>query len=177
MRNIGARLLRMVVAATLSMGALSGAVAAQCWSGGDTGKGVPRESLLVSNQAPFGVNVLAGPMDGVRRILGKVPPGTTMSFPAVLAPGRNEAVLWVDPEDAAKHKITAARLRGTITIVNRKNATCLRSAQLAVDATSFDLAKARGPGDLAPGAGARNNNNKNAGNKPAQPPARNGAPR
>lgn len=176
MRKIGVSLPRMIVASALAGVALSGAAAAQCWSGGDIGKGVPRESLMVSNQAPFGVNVLAGPMDGVRRILGKVPPGTTMSFPAVLAPGRNEAVLWVDPEDATKHKITAARLRGTITIVNRKNATCRRSAQLAVNATSFDLAKARGPGDLAPGAGARNNN-KNASNKPAQPPARSGAPR
>ena len=174
MRKIGARLSRMIVFAGLSLAVTSAGAAAQCWTGGQTGKGVPRESLLISNQAPFGVNVLAGPVDGVRRILGKVPPNTTMSFPAVLAPGRNEAVLWADAEDVTKHKLTAARLRGTINIVNRKNATCLRSAQLAVDATSFDLAKARNPGDLAPGAG--NRNNKNA-TKPAQPPARSGAPR
>ena len=129
-----------------------------------TGKGVP------SNQFRGG----GRPVDGVRRILGKVPANTTMSFPAVLAPGRNEAVLWADAADVTKHKRTAARLRGTINIINRKNATCLRSAQLAVDATSFDLAKARNPGDLAPGAGNRNNKNNT---KPAQPPARSGAPR
>lgn len=102
------------------------------------------------------MNVIAGPGAGVRRTIGKVPPQTMMSFPAVLAPGRNEAVAWVDPDDVAKHKLTAARVRGTISIVDRKNATCLRSAQLAIDAASFDASRTRRPGELAPGAGARN---------------------
>ena len=172
MRKIGARL---TVLAGLAAMSFAGSAAAQCWSGGETGKGVPRESLMIDNKAPFGVNVLAGPVDGVRRILGKVPPGTRVNYPAVLAPGRNEAMLWVDADDVTAHKLTAARLRGTITIVNRKNATCLRSAQLTVDKTSFDLAKARNPGDLAPGAGNRPNDKNNV--KPAQPPARSGAPR
>lgn len=161
---------RTLLFAILAAPLLTAPAAAQCWSGGTTGKGVPRESLMVSNEAPFAVNVLAGPVQGVKRVLGKVPPSTTMSFPAVLAPGRNEAMVWADPEDIAKHKLTAARLRGTIAIVDRKNATCLRSAQLTVNAASFDVKKPRAPGDLAPGAGNRANPN-------AQPKDAKGAPR
>src|SRR5581483_2161537 len=73
--------------------------AAQCWSGGTTGQGVPRESLLVSNRAPFAINVMAGPVGGARHVLGQVPPGTTRSFASVLPPGRNETTVWVDPAD------------------------------------------------------------------------------
>src|SRR4030042_885994 len=83
MRFIHARLAcRTYVLATLALALLAAPAAAQCWSGGATGKGVPRESLMISNEAPFAVNVLAGPLQGVRHVLGKVPPQTTMSFPA-----------------------------------------------------------------------------------------------
>ena len=152
------------------MAALGAApAAAQCWSGGAAGKGVPRESLLISNEAPFPVNVLAGPLQGVRRVLGRVPPQSTMSYPAVLAPGRNEVVVWVDPEEAQKAKLKASRLRGTIAILDRKNNTCLRSAQLTVTAAAFDTTKPRAPGELAPGAGNRTT--------PPKPKDAKGAPR
>lgn len=156
-----------VLAALTALGAAS--AAAQCWSGGATGKGVPRESLMISNEASFPVNVLAGPLQGVRRVLGAVPAKSTMSFPAVLAPGRNEVVVWVDPAEAEKAKLKAARLRGTIAILDRKNNTCRRSAQLTINADAFDATKPRAPGALAPGAGNRTT--------PAKPKEAKGAPR
>jgi hypothetical protein len=152
-------------------GALAGAAlllaaptAAQCWSGGAEGQGVPRESLLVTNRAPFAVNVMAGPADGAQRALGRVPAGTTMSFASVLPPGRNRTTLWVAPEDQEKYGLPAARQTGTITIANRRALTCRRAAQLEVTQAAFagvprrastNVARRTDLSRLAPAAGPR----------------------
>lgn len=141
-----------------------GPALAQCWSGGAPGTGVPRESLLIVNQSPFAVNVMAGPVDGARRVLGQVPANSTMRFLGVLPPGRNQTTIWVDAEEAEKNKLAAARVNGTITIANRGEITCRRTAQLTVTPAVFNVARrrtnatvardrTRNPGDLAPGAG------------------------
>ena len=142
---------------------LAAPVAAQCWSGGTSGQGVPRESLLVANRAPFTVNVMAGPADGARRILGQVPPGTTRSFASVLPPGRNETTVWVDPADQEKYKLPSARINGTIVIANRRDLTCRRAAQLDITPTVFaqrttpntNVARRTDLSRLAPAAGPR----------------------
>jgi hypothetical protein len=166
----GARELTMTARLRVSIaaGALAGAAllaapaAAQCWSGGTAGQGVPRESLLVTNRAPFAVNVMAGPAGGARRVLGQVPAGTTMSFAAALPPGRNETTVWVDPADQEKYKLPAARQTGTIVVVNRKEATCRRAATLEVTQAAFAGTPRRAPAArpntlsrLAPAAGPR----------------------
>lgn len=158
---------RLATAASAFAGAalfLAAPAAAQCWSGGTAGQGVPRESLLVANRAPFPVNVMAGPAGGAQRQLGVVPAGTTVSFASVLPPGRNQTTLWVSPEDQDKYKLPSARQSGTIAIANRGALTCRRAAQLEITQAAFagvprgarttaarrtDLAK------LAPAAGAR----------------------
>jgi hypothetical protein len=156
---------------SIAVGTLAGAVllaapaAAQCWSGGTAGQGVPRESLMVTNRAPFAVNVMAGPAGGARRILGQVPAGTTMSFASVLPPGRNETTVWVDQADQEKYKLPAARRIGTIVIANRKEATCRRAATLEVTQASFAGTPRRAPNTnaartntlsrVAPAAGPR----------------------
>ncbi len=133
-----ARLRFSIAAAALASAALLAApAAAQCWSGGTAGQGVPRESLLVTNRAPFAVNVMAGPAGGAQRVLGQVPAGTTMSFASVLPPGRNQTTLWVSPEDQDKYKLPSARRTGTITVANRRDLTCRRAAQLEVTPTVF----------------------------------------
>jgi hypothetical protein len=150
---------------------LAAPAAAQCWSGGTAGQGVPRESLMVTNRAPFAVNVMAGPAGGARRILGQVPAGTTMSFASVLPPGRNETTVWVEPDDQEKYKLPTARQNGTIVIANRKEATCRRAATLEITQATFAGTPRRAPnvarGDdlsrLAPAAGPRR--------PAAQPPA------
>lgn len=143
---------------------LAAPVAAQCWSGGTSGQGVPRESLLVANRAPFVVNVMAGPADGARRILGQVPPGTTRSFASVLPPGRNETTVWVDPADQEKYKLPSARISGTIVIANRRDLTCRRAAQLDITPAVFaarrttpntNVARRTDLARLAPAAGPR----------------------
>ena len=127
-----------IAAGALASAALLAApAAAQCWSGGTAGQGVPRESLLVTNRAPFAVNVMAGPAGGAQRVLGQVPAGTTMSFASVLPPGRNQTTLWVSPEDQDKYKLPSARRTGTITVANRRDLTCRRAAQLEVTPTVF----------------------------------------
>jgi hypothetical protein len=157
------------VALSLALGAMGAApAAAQCWSGGAPGAGVPRESLQVVNQSPFAINVMAGPVDGSRRVLGQVPANSTMRFLAVLPPGRNQTTIWVDPEESEKHKLAAARVNGTITIANRGAVTCRRAAQLTITPGVFNAARrrdntrpntdvarnrTRNPADLAPGAG------------------------
>ncbi len=133
-----ARLRFSIAAAALASAALLAApAAAQCWSGGTAGQGVPRESLLVTNRAPFAVNVMAGPAGGAQRVLGQVPAGTTMSFASVLPPGRNQTTLWVSPEDQDKYKLPSARRTGTITVANRRDLTRRRAAQLEVTPTVF----------------------------------------
>ena len=150
--------------------------AAQCWSGGAPGQGVPRESLLVTNRAPFAVNVMAGPAGGARRVLGQVPGGTTMSFASVLPPGRNETTIWVDPADEARYRLAASRVTGAIVIANRREATCRRAARLEITPTVFDAVPRRGVarrndlGRLAPAAGPR-------ARRPTAPPATTAAAR
>jgi hypothetical protein len=169
----GARELTMTARLRVSIaaGALAGAAllaapaAAQCWSGGTAGQGVPRESLMVTNRAPFAVNVMAGPAGGARRVLGQVPAGTTMSFAAALPPGRNETTVWVDPADQEKYKLPAARRTGTIVVANRKEATCRRAATLEITQAAFAGTPRRAPSTnmarpntlsrLAPAAGPR----------------------
>ena len=138
--------------------------AAQCWSGGATGQGVPREALFVINTAPFPVNVTTGPAGGARRILGQVPAGTTMSFVSVLPPGRNETIVWVDPADQEKYKLASARTSGVIVIADRRDATCRRAARLEITASVFEagaarrnttVARAPDLSRLAPAAGPR----------------------
>lgn len=124
---------------------LAAPAAAQCWSGGTAGQGVPRESLMVTNRAPFAVNVMAGPAGGARRILGQVPAGTTMSFASVLPPGRNETTVWVEPDDQEKYKLPTARQNGTIVIANRKEATCRRAATLEITQATFAGTPRRAP--------------------------------
>ena len=131
---------RFATAASTFAGAallLAAPAAAQCWSGGTAGQGVPRESLLVTNRAPFAVNVMAGPAGGAQRMLGQVPAGTTVSFASALPPGRNQTTLWVSPEDQDKYKLPTARRTGAINIVNRRELTCRRAAQLDVTQTVF----------------------------------------
>lgn len=155
---------------SIAAGALAGAAllaapaAAQCWSGGTAGQGVPRESLLVTNRAPFAVNVMAGPAGGAQRVLGQVPAGTTMSFASVLPPGRNQTTLWVSPEDQDKYKLPSARRTGTITVANRRDLTCRRAAQLEVTPTVFagvprqpntNVARRTDLSKMAPAAGPR----------------------
>jgi hypothetical protein len=130
----------LIVGATLLLAAPA---AAQCWTGGDTGKGVPRESLFVTNSAPFPVNVMAGPAGGARRILGMVPAGTTMSFANVLPPGRNETIVWVDTADQEKYKLPSARTSGVIVIANRRELTCRRAARLEISQAVFEAGAAR----------------------------------
>ncbi|MCW5771951.1 MAG: hypothetical protein KIT16_09975 [Rhodospirillaceae bacterium] len=149
-----------LLAATL----VAAPAAAQCWSGGTPGSGVPREGLLIVNRAPFPVNVMAGPANGTRRILGQVPAGSTMRFLAVLPPGRNETTIWTDAEQAARYRLPSPRVSGTVNIVNRGAATCRRAAQLVVTPAAFagtprrtnNLAR-RGTdlSTLAPAAGPR----------------------
>lgn len=159
---------RLAAAAGAFAGAallLAAPAAADCWSGGAPGKGVPRESLFVTNRAPFAVNVMAGPAGGARRVLGQVPAGATMSFANVLPPGRNETTVWVDPADREKYKLPTARQSGTIVIVNRRALTCRRAAQLEVTEAAFAGVPRRAPNTnvarrtdlsrLAPGAGPR----------------------
>jgi hypothetical protein len=164
----------LVAAAALLLAAPA---AAQCWTGGDTGKGVPRESLFVTNSAPFPVNVMAGPAGGARRILGLVPPGTTMSFASVLPPGRNETIVWVDPADQEKYKLASARTSGVIVIANRRELTCRRAARLEITQAVFeagavrrrpnaDVARGTDLSRLAPAAGPR------TARRPAALPAR-----
>ena len=155
----------LIRAAAIAVAALflAAPAAAQCWSGGTPGQGVPRESLFVTNRAPFAVNVMAGPAGGARRILGQVPPGTTMSFASVLPPGRNETTVWVDPADQDKYKLASARRNGIIVIANRKELTCRRAARLEITPQAFDVAPSRGTdvarrtdlSRLAPAAGPR----------------------
>ncbi len=155
---------------SIAAGALAGAAllaapaAAQCWSGGTAGQGVPRESLLVTNRAPFAINVMAGPAGGAQRILGQVPPGTTVSFASVLPPGRNQTILWVSPEDQDKYKLPSARQSGSIAIANRGALTCRRAAQLEITQAAFagvprtpgtTVARRTDLSKLAPAAGAR----------------------
>jgi len=116
---------------------LAAPAAAQCWSGGTSGQGVPRESLLVTNRAPFAVNVMAGAAGAAQRMLGQVPAGTTMSFASVLPPGRNDTTVWIDPADQDKYKLPRARTTGTIMIANRKDLTCRRAATLEVTPATF----------------------------------------
>jgi hypothetical protein len=158
---------RLATAASAFAGAallLAAPAAAQCWTGGTAGQGVPRESLLVTNRAPFAVNVMAGPAGGAQRVLGQVPAGTTMSFASVLPPGRNQTTLWISPEDQDKYKLPTARQTGAITIANRRALTCRRAAQLEVTQAVF-AGVPRGPNTnvarrtdlsrLAPAAGPR----------------------
>ena len=158
--------IRLATAASALAGAalfLATPAAAQCWSGGTAGQGVPRESLLVTNRAPFAVNVMAGPANGARRILGQVPAGTTMSFASVLPPGRNQTTIWVDPADQEKYKLPTARQTGTIVIVNRRALTCRRTAQLEITQAAFagvprrtnNIARRTDLSRLAPAAGPR----------------------
>jgi hypothetical protein len=169
----------VLAAAVLAAGAAS--AAAQCWSGGAAGAGVPRESLLVINQAPFAVNVMAGPVNGTRRVLGQVPAKSTMRFLGVLPPGRNETTVWADAADIEQHKLPAARVSGMVTIANRGELTCRRAAQMTVTTGVFaaaarrrgtDVARTRNPAELAPGAGPR----RPAARRPAAPPRQPGAP-
>ena len=159
---------RLPISAALASAALllfAAPAAAQCWSGGTAGQGVPRESLLVTNRAPFAVNVMAGPAGGARRILGQVPPGTTMSFASVLPPGRNETIVWVDPDDQEKYKLPTARQNGIIVIANRREVTCRRAARLEITQAAFAGVPRRNPNTnvargtdlsrLAPAAGPR----------------------
>ncbi|HEY7610766.1 MAG TPA: hypothetical protein VIF14_16175 [Alphaproteobacteria bacterium] len=154
---------------------LAAPAAAQCWSGGAAGQGVPRESLLVTNRAPFAVNVMAGPAGGARRVLGQVPAGTTMSFASVLPPGRNETTVWVDSADQDKYKLASSRRHGIIVIANRREATCRRAARLEITPQVFDagtrrttdVARRMDLSRLAPGAGPR---------RPAAAPPRTTAP-
>lgn len=159
---------RLATAASALAGAalfLAAPAAAQCWSGGAEGQGVPRESLLVTNRAPFAVNVMAGPAGGARRILGRVPAGTTMSFASVLPPGRNETTIWVAPEDQEKYKLPTARQTGTIVIANRRALTCRRAAQLEITQAAFagvprraantNVARRTDLARMAPAAGPR----------------------
>jgi hypothetical protein len=150
--------------AACAMLAFAAPAAAQCWSGAP-GQGVPRESLMVTNRAPFAVNVMAGPAGGARRILGQVPAGTTMSFASVLPPGRNETTVWVEPDDQEKYKLPTARQTGAIVIANRKEATCRRAATLEITQASFagtpraapnaNVARRQDLSRLAPAAGPR----------------------
>ena len=158
---------RLATAASAVAGALflAAPAAAQCWSGGTAGQGVPRESLLVTNRAPFAVNVMADPAGGARRIHGQVPAGTTMSFASVLPPGRNETTIWVNPDDQEKYKLPSARQTGTIVIANRRELTCRRAAQLEVTPAVFagvprgrpntNVARRTDLSKLAPAAGPR----------------------
>jgi len=158
---------RLTIAAGAACAALllAAPVAAQCWSGDTSGQGVPRESLLVTNRAPFAVNVMAWPAGGARRILGQVPPGTTRSFASVLPPGRNETTVWVDPADQEQYKLPSARINGTIVIANRGDLTCRRAAQLDITPTIFaarqrttlntNVARRTDLSRLAPAAGPR----------------------
>ena len=150
--------------ATCAALAFAAPAAAQCWSGGTAGQGVPRESLLVTNSAPFAVNIMAGPAGGARRILGQVPAGTTMSFASVLPPGRNETIVWVDPADQEKYKLATARTSGVIVIANRRDLTCRRAARLDITAGVFEagavrrntnLTRGTDLSRLAPAAGPR----------------------
>jgi hypothetical protein len=151
---------RLLACAALAVAAPA---AAQCWSGGTTGQGVPRESLLVTNRAPFAVNVMAGPVGGARRVLGLVPAGTTMSFASVLPPGRNETTIWVDPADQERYRLAGARTSGIIVIADRREATCRRAARLEVTPAAFagvprpntNVARRNNLGQLAPAAGPR----------------------
>jgi hypothetical protein len=172
------------VTLSLALGAAGAApAAAQCWSGGAPGNGVPRESLLIVNRSPFAVNVMAGPIDGSRRVLGQVAANSQMRFLGVLPPGRNQTTVWVDPEESEKHKLAAARVNGTITIANRGALTCRRTAQLTVTPAVFMARRTntnstvarnrtRNPGDLAPGAGP----NRRAATPPTQGAARTPGP-
>ena len=168
------------VALSIALGAaFAASAAAQCWSGGAPGTGAPRESLQVVNQAPFAINVMAGPADGTRRILGQVPAGSTMRFLAVLPPGRNETQVWVDPADGERHKLASSRVSGAITIANRGEVTCRRAAQLTITPGVFNVARrrdtdvarnrTRNPGDLAPGAGPQRGATRPAATPPRQP--------
>jgi len=153
----------LIRAAAIAALFLAAPAAAQCWSGGTPGQGVPRESLFVTNRAPFAVNVMAGPAGGARRILGQVPPGTTMRFASVLPPGRKETTVWVDPADQDKYKLANARRNGIIVIANRQELTCRRAARLEITPQVFDVAPSRGTdvarrtdlSRLAPAAGLR----------------------
>src|SRR5690606_9681072 len=115
--------------------------AAQCWSGGTPGAGVPRESLLVVNRTPFPVKVMAGPANGTRRVLGEVPARSSLSFLAVLPPGRNETVVWADPEVSRPHGVASARVAGRVVIVKRGELTCRRFARLEVTTGVFAAAR------------------------------------
>jgi hypothetical protein len=160
---------------------LASPAAAQCWSGGTTGQGVPRESLFVTNSAPFPVNVMAGPAGGARRVLGQVPAGTTMSFASVLPPGRNETTVWVDPADQEKYKLASARTSGVIVIANRRDLTCRRAARLEITPSVFEagavrrntnVARGTDLSRLAPAAGPRAAGPRRAAVRPAaRPPA------
>ena len=61
-----------------------------------------------------------------------------MSFASVLAPGRNETTLWVDPADQDKYKLAASRRNGIIVIANRGEATCRRAARLEITPQAFE---------------------------------------
>jgi hypothetical protein len=142
----GARTVRMALGAApalLAVSLLAQPASAQCWSGGGAGKGVPREALLVINQAPFAVSVMAGLANGRQRVLGRVPAHSTMSFLAALPPGRNEATVWVDAEQSAAYKLPAPRATGLITIVNRGARTCRRAARLVITRYAFNQATRR----------------------------------
>jgi hypothetical protein len=171
---------------SIAAGALAGAAllaapaAAQCWTGGTAGQGVPRESLLVTNRAPFAVNVMAGPAGGAQRVLGQVPAGTTMSFASVLPPGRNQTTLWVSPEDQDTYKLPSARRTGTITVANRRDLTCRRAAQLEVTQAVFagvprrpgtNVARRTDHSKMAPAAGPRRPAAKTAQKATAKKPA------